>query len=52
MVVPQNIDFEFIESKNIDDGFIKSPTIANAKEIENLKHRMSKTSKVYIIEHQ
>jgi hypothetical protein len=35
-VVPQNIDFEFIESKNIDANFIELPTLSNGEKVENL----------------
>jgi hypothetical protein len=41
LVVPQNIDFEFIESENIDDDFIELPILSKANKIEYLKDRMA-----------
>jgi hypothetical protein len=51
LVVPQNIDFEFIESENIDAKLIEWLILSNVKNIENLYYRMSKTLKTYFIEH-
>ncbi len=49
-VVPQNIDFEFIEPEIIDADFIELPILSNRQKIENLYCRIAKISKTFIIE--
>jgi hypothetical protein len=41
-MLPQIVEFKFIESEFIDDNFIECPLLSMAEQIEYLKDRNSK----------